>query len=192
MLSEHQLVEALQSLPTYSAEGTIYRVISVKLMNMALSAIGSTIYGGRYNPRRSFETLYFSESPITALLEVTGAAVTDSQLAGFRGPARIVLSIDFSLEQVLDLTNEQHQHILDTNLQELLLPWRAKHLIDGTIAATQFLGTAAHTLGTIQALRVPSVRDPKTSNLIVFPERLKEPSFIRVYDDSGMINAKLP
>ncbi len=94
MLAEHQLVETLKSLPTFAAKGTVYRVISVKFMNTALSAIGSTIDGGRYNPRQSFEALYFSESPITALLEATGVAVTDSQLAGFRGPARVVLSID--------------------------------------------------------------------------------------------------
>ncbi len=96
------------------------------------------------------------------------------------------------LEQILDLTNEQHQHTLLTDLKELLFPWRVQHLINGTIAATQSLGIAAHSLGTIQALRVPSVRDPKMSNLVVFPGRLQAPSFVRVYDDSGMIDAKIP
>ena len=51
-------------MPTYSAKGTVYRVISVKFMNAALSAMGSTIDGGRYNPRQSFEALYFSRAQL--------------------------------------------------------------------------------------------------------------------------------
>jgi hypothetical protein len=60
------------------------------------------------------------------------------------------------------------------------------------LAPTQILGEAAYSLSSIEALKVPSARDPDNYNLVVFPDRLLANSFLRVYDDSGTIKAQLP
>jgi hypothetical protein len=54
------------------------------------------------------------------------------------------------------------------------------------------LGTAAYNLQGIEALKVPSARDPNTHNLVVFVTRLSTNSSLQVYDDSGIIDAQLP
>ena len=56
----------------------------------------------------------------------------------------------------------------------------------------QPLGAAVYGLQSIEALKVPSARDPSTYNLVVFVDRLLVNSALRVYDDSGIIDAKLP
>ena len=61
----------------------------------------------------------------------------------------------------------------------------------GRVAPTQALGTVAYDQGRFEALRVPSAQDPKASNLVVFPDRLRPGSQVRVYDDSGLIDATL-
>lgn len=60
------------------------------------------------------------------------------------------------------------------------------------MAPTQMLGTAAYNLQSIEALKVPSARDLNTYNLVVFVNRLWANSSLRVYDDSGIIDAQLP
>jgi hypothetical protein len=57
---------------------------------------------------------------------------------------------------------------------------------------TQLLGEVIRDDGRIDALRVPSARDPSTDNLVVLPDRLRAGSPLRVFDDSGLIEAHLP
>ncbi|MBW4494880.1 MAG: RES family NAD+ phosphorylase [Oscillatoria princeps RMCB-10] len=95
------------------------------------------------------------------------------------------------MSAVLDITAFDSQNTLSTNLQELTGNWRLMNAL-GQIAPTQTLGEAAYNLQTIEALKVPSARDPNSYNLVVFTDRLSANSFLRVYDDSGTINAQLP
>jgi hypothetical protein len=60
------------------------------------------------------------------------------------------------------------------------------------VAPTQVLGVAVYNLQNVEAIKVPSARDPKAYNLVVFPDRLAGSSFLQVYDDSGTIDARLP
>ena len=92
---------------------------------------------------------------------------------------------------VLDLANWNVQQALGTNLQELTGNWRLINA-QNKLAPTQILGEAAYNLQSIEALKVPSARDPNTYNLVVFPDRLSANSWLRVYDDSVTINARLP
>ena len=106
-------------------------------------------------------------------------------------PPLIVLSIYYQLNAILDLTNLNNQRSLGTNLHELTGN-RLLMNAQSQLAPTQILGEAAYSLQSIEALKVPSARDPNNYNLIVFPDRLLTNSFLRVYDDSGTINAQLP
>jgi len=190
VLTNNQLIAAVAALPTSSLTGLAFRVIFVRYLDTALSSIGSVL-GGRYNPPQAFQALYLTEESVTALLEVEALFKTGSKLRSIPKSPLIVLSIYYQLNAVIDITNFDNQQALATNLQELTGNWRLMNAL-GQIAPTQILGEAAYNLQTIEALKVPSARDPNSYNLIVFPDRLSANSSLRVYDDSGTINAQLP
>jgi hypothetical protein len=138
--------------------------------------------------------LYLSFLDRTALAEINGYSTTAPELKKMRQPPRTILSVDFKLASVLDLTVASNQQILKTDLKELSLDWRMEHLQYGRNTATQVLGEAAYKLGSIQGLKVPSVKDPGHANLVLFPDRITiDPSsFIEVYDPFGLVKARLP
>lgn len=191
MLIGNELISALTALPTLSTQGAVFRVIHIKYAKTALSAIGSFRKGGRYNLAQSFSALYLSADPVTSLLEVEAIVKAGTQIISIPKPPLVVLSIYYQLISILDLTDFDNQRILGTNLQEITGNWVLMNA-QGQIAPTQILGEAAYNLQTIEALKVPSARDPNSYNLIVFPDRLSANSFLRVYDDSGTISAQIP
>ena len=191
MLRRDGLVAAVQRLPTQPLEGVAFRLILARYAATALSSIGSLRTGGRYNVRGRFEALYLASSPVTALREVEALVETAEGLRGVKGPPRILLSVDYRLQTVVDLTNAAMHEALGTTVNELCAPWRPLNAT-GQVAPTQLLGEVIHDDGRIEALRVPSARDPLTDNLVVFPDRLRAGSSLRVFDDSGLIDAHLP
>jgi RES domain-containing protein len=135
--------------------------------------------------------LYLADSPVTALQEVEALVRTRAGLFPVKGPPRLLLSVEVTLSAVLDLTQAEFQQALGTNLQELTGSWVAANDQE-VIAPTQRLGRVCNELGMIEALRVPSARDPRAFNLAVFPDRLANGSSLHVFDDSGIIEARLP
>lgn len=191
MLTGKKLSEALASLPVQQETGVIYRIIHAKYSGSALSSIGSLKFGGRYNPPQTFEALYLASDPVTALQEVNAIIQTERGLLGVKGPPRILLSVDYGLQAILDICNPNTQSVLETTLSELIFPWRPINA-QRQLAPTQIFGTAVYDLQSIEALKVPSARDPNTYNLVILVERLKSDSSLRVYDDSSIINAQIP
>lgn len=183
------LAGAFGRLPTQPLEQAFFRVIHAKYAATALSAVGSLHFGGRYNPAGSFEVLYLTEGPVTALEEIGALLRTSEDLQGIKGPPRILLSVESNLQAVICVSD--HLGILGLELSDLTLPWRDK-LRRGETPATHTLGGLAHRRGDVEALVVPSARNPQTRNLAVFPDRLHEKSSLRVFDGSGMIDAQLP
>lgn len=176
-------------LPTRSLARTFFRVIHAKYAATALSAVGSYRFGGRYNPAGSFEVLYLAASPVTALEEVEALLRSGTALQGVKGPPRILLSVERRLQAVLGL----YDKLSDLNMtpSDITLPWR-NSLRRGETPLTHMLGSLAHTRGDVEALLVPSAKNPEALNLAVFPDRLQQGSSLRVFDDSGMIDARLP
>lgn len=193
MLAGQQLGTTLATLPIKPEQSTTYRLVPLRFQNTLLSAVGSFLKGGRYNIAQTFEVLYTSGSPITALKELNFLVKTSSGIVAFPGEPLILLSLSYSLQSILDLTDPNHQNILGTNLQELTGDFLRLNA-QGQIAPTQELGAVAYNLQTIQALKVPSASDldPDSYNLVIFPDRLAPNSFIQVYDPSGTIQARLP
>ncbi len=191
MLIGSGLIQALASLSVQEEIGVAYRVIHAKYAGSALSSIGSLKFGGRYNPPQTLELLYLANDPVTALQEVNAVIQTESRLLGVKGPPRILLSVDYRLQAVLDICNPNTQSVLKTTLTELIAPWRPVNA-QGQLASTQILGTAVYDFKSIEALKVPSAREPKTHNVVIFVDRLRSNSLLRVYDDSGIINAQIP
>ncbi|HHO55281.1 MAG TPA: RES domain-containing protein [Trueperaceae bacterium] len=187
MLSAKALEEKLKILPVLPFSQTSYRLIHAKYYQTSLSAIGSRMFAGRYNPKEQFEVLYLSDSPITALQEVNAIFRSSSQLFPVKDIPRILLSIECQLTKVLDLTDDKIVSELKTSFQELTGSWLLYS--KDSLAPTQLLGKACFESGIIEALKVPSAQDPRAFNLAIFPERLQENSRIQVFDDSGFIDA---
>ena len=181
----------LTTLPTRPFTGVAYRLIPARYAGTALSSIGSLRKGGRYNVKGAFEVPYLAMDPITALQEVNLIRLTDVALFSVKSSPRILLSVEVTLQRVLDLTDEGIQASLHTNLQELTGSWIALNA-NAQVAPTQMLGQEGYDGGAIEALLAPSAQDPRTANLAVFPDRLLERSRLRVFDEDGLINATLP
>lgn len=114
-----------------------------------------------------------------------------SGLEGVKGAPHILISVEYQLKSVLDIVELIAQNTIETNLSELTASWRDVNA-KGQIAPTQELGRSVHSLGNIEALKVPSAKIPNAYNLVIFPDRLSGTSNVRVYDDSGLINARIP
>lgn len=190
MLSGTALEQALTNLTPVPWTGVAYRLIPAQFAGTALSSIGSFRRGGRYNPKESFEALYLADTPLTALQEINLIKVTDEAILSAKSSPRLLLSVEVTLFAVLDVTTSQVQNTLSTSLQELTGSWLVTNASDQT-APTQALGAATYSLKTVEALRVPSAQDPSATNLVIFPDRLRQGSQVRVYDDSGLIDATL-
>lgn len=190
MLVGKTLEQILTNSPLTPWTGTAYRLIPAQFAGTALSSIGSFRRGGRYNPKEAFEALYLADTPLTALQEINLIKVTDEAILGVKSSPRLLLSVEVTLSAVLDMTVPQTQEFLNTNMQELTGSWLAMNAA-GRLAPTQVLGAAAYGQGTIEALRVPSAQDSQATNLVILPERLQQGSRVRVYDDSGLIDATL-
>lgn len=190
MLAGEALESALRDLTPMPWTGVAYRLIPAQFAGTALSSIGSFRRGGRYNPREAFEVLYLADTPLTALQEISLVKVTDAAILSAKSSPRLLLSVEVALSTVLDVTTPQVQNTLGTNLQELTGSWLVMNANNQT-APTQVLGAAAYNHASIEALRVPSAQDPRAANLVIFPDRLQQGSRVRVYDDSGLIDATL-
>ncbi len=190
MLVGKDLENALRHFIPIPWTGIAYRLIPAQFAGTALSSIGSFKRGGRYNPREAFEALYLADTPVTALQEINMVKVTDAAILSAKSSPRLLLSVEVTLSAVLDVTTTQMQNALDTNLQELTGSWLVMNA-NGQTAPTQAMGAAAYIYGSLEALRVPSAQDPRATNLVIFPDRLQPGSQVRVYDDSGLIDATL-
>src|SRR5215472_6524796 len=145
MLPRAALVAAVQQLPVEPRRGLAFRLILARYAATALSSIGSLRAGGRYNVRGEFEALYLASSLVTALREVEALVATAEGLRGVRGPPRILLSIDYEPQAVVDLTEPSAQQLLGSSLAELSAPWRTLNAA-GTTGPTQLLGSVVHEL----------------------------------------------
>jgi RES domain-containing protein len=191
VLPADRLAAAAARVPARPLEGVAFRLIHARFATTALSAIGSLRRGGRYNAPGAFEALYLADSPMTALQEVEALVRTEAGLLGVKGPPRILLSVEYVLGAVADLTDREIQATLGTDAEELCSPWRPLNA-RGQPAPTQELGAAIRATGRPEALKVPSARERTAHNLVIFPDRLAVDSVVRVYDDSGLVDARLP
>lgn len=190
MKPQDLLIEALRGLILLPSQGTAYRLTGLKYLATPLSSRGSLTTGGRYNKKGLFSALYLADTPATAVAEVQMLKITDKQLVGVRGPPKVLVSVDYSLQTVLDLCSPEVQEAIDTNLQELNEDWLLRQK-GGLPIPTQNLGEVIYQVGHIEAMRVPSARLPGTSNLVVFPERMQIGSSLRLFDPEGLLQISI-
>ena len=135
-----------------------------------LSVKGAKAFPGRYHRKGGAPALYFADTPLTAIYEVDRAVdLGGIQLAGLANPG-ILITVNFELSDVLDLTDPAIVNLLGTSHQELTGSW-----LTFDPAPTQLLGEAAHECGRIVAIKAPSAANRKggnATNLVVFRDRL--------------------
>ena len=160
--------------------GVVYRSASPRYANKddLLTGVGSKTAGGRWNPPKSFPTVYSSLDPYTALDEV---------LAHFRyygfliesAMPRVIVSVRVRLATVLDLTDGKTRSALRVSERRILdEPWREAQKA-GREALAQALGRIGHQLGW-EAFLVPSAARRGRANLIIFPTNLSRRSWLEI------------
>ena len=193
MLKDKKLIQAVKKLSADSVpiSGDSFRLVALRYQDSLLSTIGSFKRGGRYNIAQQFEALYVSGSPITALKEIRYLINTPAGVSAYPTRPYILLSLQYQLHRVIDLTDSHIRNFLDTNMQELTGSWYS--FIEEEIAPTQQLGKIAYDLG-VQALKVPSSVDLENNgfNLVIFPENLPPNGFVEIYDPDGEFRQRLP
>jgi RES domain-containing protein len=160
--------------------GVVYRSASPRYANNddLLTGVGSKTAGARWNPPKSFPTIYSSLDPHTALDEV---------LAHFRyygfpiesAMPRVTVSVRARLLRVLDLTDGKTRSALRVSERRMVdEPWRDEQNA-GREALTQALGRIGHELGW-EAFLVPSAARREGLNLIIFPANLARRSLLEI------------
>lgn len=155
-------------------EGIFNRCVSRK--RDPLSAEGSRLVGGRFNPK-GCAALYLAGTPTLAVAE----SLQLSSIFGVtRFNPRLLVSVDVALTRVLDLTEEQALLRLGLSTEIVLAEWRS--LPQPTL--TQAIGLQARNAG-VEGILFASRIEPGARNLCVFRENLLADSRVVVdgYDD---------
>ena len=202
MLDEENLIQAVHEEPLYAIQGAAFRIVKLRRIvqkvgnrsiltgQQALSTIGSRKIGGRYNPSKILEALYLADTPHNAFLEVDPKRKTMDGAPPINCAPRIILTVEYQLQKVLDVTNPITQNRLGTNPHELTASgWRELN-DEGLLAPTQILGIVVYQQG-IEAMKVPSAIIPGAHNLVIFPDRLLPNSYVTVFDEDDYVNATL-
>ncbi len=110
--------------PVTLSEGLFFRSIDCHwlLRGTPLSAIGSRLRGGRYNRKGDFEAFYIADTQETALYETEAIFKAAGVVVGVRQPPRVMLSLDYDLQHVVDLREPPVLKSLDLTIDDLKQP----------------------------------------------------------------------
>jgi RES domain-containing protein len=181
VISERRLKGLLSSLAGSTRRGTFFRSIDLQwlLRGTPLSAVGSRLRGGRYNRKGGFEAFYLADTPETALYETEAIFKLAGVVVGVRQPPRVMLSLDYHLQHVLDLREPSVLKNLNLTVDDLKQPWKLLQAEKRPVL-TQRIGAAAHAID-VEGLFVPSARVDNGTNLVIFPDRLRKGSTVELY-----------
>ena len=180
--------ERLGSLEPFALEGTAFRAVNLRYVETPLSAVGSILMGGRYNPKGAFEILYLAENATTALLEVQFAASSGGRFQAEPKDPYVIFSVTFELQRLVDLHDSKNLADLGLTSADLRKPWRLKQMRSERVL-TQEIGRVLLELG-YEGFKYPSATDG-TANLAVFPDNLKPGSYLEIAWDRRVL-AKVP
>ena len=177
MISVSKFKKVLQSMAGKAIQQSFFRFVNVAYLKNLLSCVGSFKNGGRYNLKNSFEVLYMAPDAQTAIAE-TGL------IDKFKLPPRILITIDVSLQSILDLEERKIIEDLGIESERLFSNWRYPSHEE---SYTQTIGRLVYHSRRFEAIRYPSAKVRNKCNLAIFPERLKKTSVIKIYDPDKVI-----
>ncbi len=202
MLAERDLGRALRRVDAQPAHGFYGRFVEFRHLSAAgpraapgpkpLWSLGGKLYGGRFTPKGSFETVYLAEDPVTAMAEVSGVLYSSQHpMPRMAQPPWVLITVEGIFLRVLDLTDPAVQVAVGTNSQELTGAWRQIQAM-GREAPTQLLGRLCYLSGRFEAIRYPSSKNVAGICVAVLIDRLRAPAMIRVLDPHGRLAQQLP
>ena len=105
-------------------------------------------------------------------------------------PDMCLVTVQYNLSAVLDLTNYEIQQALKTNTEQLTSNWHQAQSNQGE-SFTQNLAKNLHSMRSIEGFKVPSAYNPENYNLVIFPDRLLPDSSVEIKDISLMTDKSL-
>ncbi len=146
------------------------------------------LFGARFTPKGSFDSIYLADGPVTALTEVSALISVPHGPVPIRTSPLVIISADGVVSRVLDLTDAATLALLGTNEQEITGTW-----VKVVQPPTQVLARVAFDSGAIAGIRYPSVKHPGGVNLVVFPDRLAGAAsdYLEAYDPDGHLAQRL-
>jgi RES domain-containing protein len=204
VLPEKQLRAALRKIAPVPIEGPFSRAVALHYLfpkaapaphakPQPLWGMGSKRFGGRFTPKNSFETVYIAKDIVTAFTEVqalisipTGPAFTTVTAPW------VAVTIQGILTSVLDLTRAANVQVIGSSYQELAGAWRSVPGQTGE-PPTHMLGRLCHSSRRFDGICYPSSKNPPFGVCVaVFPDRLRKPAYLEVYDPHGNVAQRLP
>ncbi|HEX4141912.1 MAG TPA: RES family NAD+ phosphorylase [Pirellulales bacterium] len=159
--------------------GTFFRATATSYANSVdlLSGKGSARSGGRWNPP-GYRSVYGSLDPHTAMSESL-ANYEDHGIPLSQAMPLVFVGVDAHLQAVLDVMSTEFLDRLDLTIAGLSqFDWQAEQDA-GREALTQAIGRAAYAAG-LEGILVPSARVSAARNIVVFPQRRRKGSSLRV------------
>lgn len=190
MIPPQQITNKLLAPHFRPLSGIWFRGIELQYVSTPLQFSHTTTRSSRFsyaNQRQAtFPLIYLTENHDTALKEVRAIFNPPGSSVVVPNPSGtwVILNVAVSLPSILDLTDEAHQRLLQTNLQELTGDWYGFYLRSfpgssvkgaGPPVPTQILGAALHRIPKLQGFVTVSSLDPTRKNLIIFPDKIKTP-----------------
>jgi RES domain-containing protein len=202
MLEEKDLDEALREVQSRAVHGPFSRCVALHNLISGPSAssgapqplwgLGSKTFGGRFTPRNSFETVYLAEDPTTAFSEVGLILKLANSSVTIRTHPWVLITVEGNLLSVLDLTDAKVLAASGSSHQELTGEWRYTQEQSGE-PPTQRLGRLCHHSERFDGIRYPSSKNVTGGVCVaVFPDRLRSPAYLEVYDPHGNVAQRLP
>jgi len=190
------LAAALNLVPVQIYTRNVFRSVELDALlsfipPQPLFDLGPASGGQRFTPIGGPPALYVSEHPATSYFEANQLFASVAATARQEAPPTVILNLSVHIETVLDLTVPQIQQSLGTTLTELTGDWQWQMTIGGTVP-THMLAELAHLSGRFQAIRFPSSVENTVANLIIWTDRLVDPSFVQVNDRSGRLAQRIP
>lgn len=185
-----RLADGLAHCRVHSCEwtGIVYRSVSPRYANTGdlLSGVGAKTAGGRWNPPRSFRTIYASTDPHMALDEVL-AHFRHYHLDIATAMPRVIVSVEVHLHRLLYLTDRAIRRRLGVSRKRIMSEaWRELQA-QGRESLTQAIGRLTHAEGW-DGMLVPSSSRGEGKNLVIFPENfVASDSRLEIINESELL-----
>jgi RES domain-containing protein len=192
MLSEADLAVALAVAKLRAVHGPWSRVVAYRHLFGVWPGVcevpqplwggAAKLFGARFTPEGSFESIYLADDPVTALTETSALIALPNGPVPVRSAPLVIISADGIISRVLDLMDTATLNLLGTNEQEITGTW-----VKVARPPTHILAKVAFDTGGVAGIRYPSAKHPGGVNLVVFPDRLAAaPSdYLEVFDPDG-------
>ncbi len=215
MLAAAQLLKVLPGQPRIVMHGPWYRAVAFDHLPkpppgppagrpiQPLWPGGASLRGARLTPPAvgvpGLPSLYLAQDEMTPLLEVTGVLKPPRSPVALVFEPQVLMTVDGSLTDILDVTDPSVQAALETSTQELTGNWalqQADYLAGkGSMPPTQALGEAAYQVGCIVGLKYRSSKNVANGyGVVVFSDRMTAAgNYLELFNQSGgYLQQRLP